>query len=296
MGSPAFREGDATACTNHGAGFGLFERGSVRVNSRTLLVVGSGTNCNGTPSRIARGAANVTFNGRYCARVGDVTADSALLLSGSPNVNIGSLGSNSAGGCPAAMTAICQAMRAGRHPPPGSLGPIPRQIKPGGKGQSYHNCGLESCRQLIFQATGNPVDEDTILDHAIDKGYTRHKVTRVHSGSIVPKDEVKLLEDYGVEAETFRQTPESIAEGVESGKGVSVSLYADILWEPNPKNQMPSGAHGVVVTGVERDAQGRIVAFIINDTGELGCGARVEAAHFHQSLMKTGVMTKKPIW
>jgi hypothetical protein len=107
---------------------------------------------------------------------------------------------------------------------------------------------------------------------------------------------VAILKDCGIPAEEFDQSPEAIIAGVESGKGVLVGVYPNILWQTPGATDNKDGKHAILVTGVVRDAEGRVTAYLVNDTGKLGCGVLVPARVLDRALLDKGVMTKSPLW
>lgn len=310
MAAQAFRHGDITACPEHGVGVADQVAGTVRVNGRALLRVGSSVKCGGEADRVGTGAVKVTVGSMYSARVGEHTAHGATLAQGSVNVLIGS---PSGAGAPLLLSLACLDMISGRNPPPGSRSSDGTPLPSKSESQSYNNCGLEACRTLILQATKREVDQEALFDYAIDHYLSPEKrkerglppyesaqskapAKRYESGGTDGDEQVAILKDFGVPSHVFDQTPESIYEGLAQGKGVLVGVYAGTLWMDERKDEQPTGPHAILITGVERDENGKVTAYIINDSAYFGCGATVPADRVHRALLAKGVMTDKPIW
>lgn len=307
MAEAAFRSADTTNCPQHGAGVAGPPAGTVTINGRPVVKIGDTIVCaDSTVDPLASGATRVTVSSMFVGRVGERTTHGALVDSGSPKVVIGS---PSGCGCPGKLSKACVAMAAGRNPPKGAIDTRNGQpLLPGSGGQSYNNCGLEASRQLIRQATGNPIDQETLFDYAIDNylsdekkkargeapmGQSKEPAKRFPSGGTGGAEQAAILNDFGVPSDVFDQSPEAIQAGVASGKGVLVWVYAKTLWKDKEEAR---GKHAILVTGFELGPDGSVVAYIVNDTAGLGCGARVPADKLHRALLTKGVMTKERIW
>ncbi len=304
MSMPAFRGGDPSACSAHGGATADPAPATVLVNGRPLRVVGDHLTCaDGSKDVIRSGASQVVFKREFVARLGELSGHGTL-GPGSPNVVIGS--PSVCGGC-RRMKTICAGMAAGR---------------PNGRSnQSANNCGVESMRQLIAQATGNPISEKTLLEFMIDHYTGRLAAARrgdpfgtilgdskdnlPKAGGTQTGDMVGGLRDHGVPAHREGNTPENIQNAVDNGQGVIAGVWAGTLWKNGPHGEkyehMPDGtaAHAIVVTGLERDASGKVIAYIINDTGIGTCRQRIPAALFERSLMPSifgAAVTDHPIF
>ncbi len=159
--------------------------------------------------------------------------------------------------------------------------------------QSYQNCGVESSRQVINAANGSKVTEDELLKAAMKSGNADKLPNLSDSGGTHPKGRKKILKANGVDSSLRPQTMGGIADAVEEGRGVIVSVDVAKLW--GPPN---SGGHAVVVAGVVRDKDGNVTEVIINDTGTGECGKHYPADKFEKSLRPGRDMnvTNKVVW
>jgi hypothetical protein len=100
-----------------------------------------------------------------------------------------------------------------------------------------------------------------------------------------------ILKSQGIGAHTMANTPQTIQKALAEGKGVVSSHDAGRLWATKQR-----GGHAVHVTGVVRDAKGRVTHYIINDTGTGKAGQHVPAQQFEKSLIGApATVTEKPI-
>jgi hypothetical protein len=298
MSKPAIRNGDVAGCPIHTLGVATRPVASVHVNAQPLMTFTGVILCGGSVDGITTGSATVAFGKLGVATTLSRTQHGSTLGPGSSNVYVGG---PTMGGAPAAATSACQGLAAGRAK--------------NRQSQSYDNCGLESCRQMINH--GRPpktqLSEDQLLEYAIDfylgaaarkkRGLpvyspeqSRQQPLRQKSGGTDADEQVAILKDCGIPAEEFDQSPEAIIAGVESGKGVLVGVYPNILWQTPGATDNKDGKHAILVTGVVRDAEGRVTAYLVNDTGKLGCGVLVPARVLDRALLDKGVMTKSPLW
>ena len=155
------------------------------------------------------------------------------------------------------------------------------------------NCGVESSRQLINQATATNVDENDLLDDAINHGDADDDADPDERGGTSPDTRQSLLARHSVSSSLQEPTLENITQAVAETKGVISSQDVSGLWGVNY-----SGGHAVVTTGVEYNADGTLKSVIINDTGE-GRGSRAVLASRYQRSLTTDAplsVTDDPIW
>lgn len=304
MAHPAFRSGDPTLCPADGAGSASEEPSSVHVNGRPLRRVGDKIICGRGIDRLSSGASQVLLGGRPVGRVASRTQHGAGVMAGSTNVLVGS---PTACGCEASMTDTCQAMAAGRHPPPGTKDKWGNPIPPHRSNQSYNNCGVESMRQILHQA-GKDYSEDELLDW-MESHYLSGPVRakrhlggddlaqgRYWWGGTLADEWAGGLTDLGVPASNEPTTAEGIQQAVGEGKGVIVSVHAGDIWD-NTTLKPGEGNHAILVTAVEYDAQGRVTAYIINDTGMGQCGRRIAKDRLERAFTGGPMsVTDHPIW
>jgi hypothetical protein len=207
---------------------------------------------------------------------GSIVMGSTKLLIGGPTVGV-TLGN------PAAGEAACNQAAGGRAG--------------GSSQQSYQNCGVESARQIINQATGAYVGEDALMDHAMNNHMASRESTRADSGGTSPAERTQLLNDQGVSTSSQPQTMANVMQGVAEGRGVITSHDVSVLWGPGN-----TGGHAIVVTGIRYGADGRPEAVITNDTGRLpgdgNCRVEYSAATFENSFRpgRDINVTNNPIW
>lgn len=237
---------------------------------------------NPAPDFIVTGSQSVLINNRPAARVTDKTmhgAPASMILVGSLDVEIGGPTIGATLGDPARALTIFNRAAASRAS--------------GSTQQSYQNCGVESARQIIMQASGAPVREDALLDAAMQSGHAEQAPTRADSGGTGPTERQAILALGGVDSQLQAATMDSIAQAVAEGRGVITSHEAGILWGTRDR-----GGHAVTVTGVKFDKNGRPSQVIINDTGT-GDGAReVPARRFRRSLRpgRPANVTNDRVW
>ena len=248
---------------------------AARIGDMSMCVTPAGP----VPNPIKLGAFPVPIGGQPAARMTDQATHPGSSISPPccPTVLIGQAGTS---GNPWAGLAACNAAAGGRTS--------------GSSQQSNQNCGVESSRQVVNQATGGNVSEDTLLDTAMNNGWADRAATRADSGGTGPVGRQSILSNYGVPSTLQPQNMANIELAVAQGRGVITSHDAGLLW----KDPNVHGGHAVLVTGVEYDADGNPKTVFINDTGNGKCMNSVPADQFQNSL-RTGRdinITDNPIW
>lgn len=241
--------------------------------------------CVGPPDFIVTGAATVLVNGLPAARKTDRTMHQppGEVLTGFASVDIGGATVGvTLGGGQNAFDAC--AVDAGKGRTSGS------------KSQSYNNCGVESSRQIINEATGKNVSEDDLLNDAMKHGDAEKERKRYDSGGTSPDQRQNLLDRHGVPSHLEDNSMQNIAQAVAEKRGVITSHEVQTLWPPVVNGQ--SGGHAIVVTGLEYDANGNLKNVIVNDTGLGICGRSVPAGQFENSLRpgRPVNVTDKTVW
>jgi uncharacterized Zn-binding protein involved in type VI secretion len=250
--------------------------------------------CTAAPmNMIVTGAELVLVNGLPAARLTDKTMHqpAGTIVTGSPNVFIGgpTVGVTLGGGESAKKA--CAAVAATRH-------------TPGSRQQSYGNCGLESWRSAINAERAKrglpPLTEDQLLQraHALNAAGNDPVNKPWAYGATSVDDRTKVLNDpnVGLPASRGPSDPEGIRQAVAEKRHVTASVHPT-YW-PGATEQNKSWNHEVAVTGIEYDAEGRPVAYIINDTALGKCGMRVPAATFEGALIPGAPTTvsDKPVY
>ena len=274
-GQPAARVGDLHACPLVSPGPVPHVGGPILPpGAPTVLIgglpaarMGDQASCIASPPDIiSKGAFPVPVSGSPAARVGDMTVHGGVILPpGCPTVLIGLSGT---AGNVFIGTIMCQAAAGGR----GS----------GTTQQSYNNCGVESSRQVINQATNSNLTEDQLLQTALDNGWASYDNPATPSGTppvfgdggTNPSTRQSILINSGIASTVQAGNLENMGLALSQGKGVIASLDAYYLWPPHPDLD-PGALHAVTVTGIEYDDNGDVAHVIINDTGTGECGRRV---------------------
>jgi uncharacterized Zn-binding protein involved in type VI secretion len=242
---------------------------------------------------IVTGAELVLVNGLPAARMTDKTMHQppGTIITGSPDVLIGgpTVGVTLGGGESAKRA--CAAVAATRH-------------KPGSRQQSYGNCGLEAWRSAINKQRAArglpPLTEDQLLQRAHELNAAGNDpVNKPWAyGATNVDDRTRVLNDpsVGLPASRGPADPAGIQQAVAEKRHVSASVHPT-YW-PGATAANAKWNHEVAVTGIEYDANGRPVAYIINDTGLGQCGMRVPAATFEAALIPGSPTTvsDKPVY
>jgi hypothetical protein len=259
------------------------------------------------PAVDIQGSPTVLCRGNRLARQGDKLLEAIgptnTIVGGCATVLVGAAGI--VGNVPAGQAA-CVAARSGRNPPAGTVYPpghglAGQQIPSNTPGQSYNNCGVEVSRQIINQANGSSVSQETLLNQSMAAGQANQVPGNAWgSGATLPSQRVAILGANGVGAHQEAPTMGNMEAAVASGRGVSVDVWAGSM--PNWAGQglaPGTGGHNILVTGVEYDDDGNPVNVIINDTGVGQCSQSVPYGQFQNALIGGGnnhVVTNNPIW
>ena len=287
MANPAARLGDDHKCPMVDPGPKPHVGGPIQppcyplctANSIAMARATDRATCQGPPDFIVTGSATVQIGGKAAARLSDKTMHDGTITAGSTNVMIGGATIGSTLGNPVAGLAAFNAAAKGRVS--------------GSTQQSAQNCGIESSRQIINQATGNAVREKPLLNRAIKNKWAEAGATWRDSGGTTPAKMRALLSDQGVTATLGPQKMADIQQAVAEGKGVITAHQAGRLW-----NTSQQGGHAVLVTGIKYDANGLPKTVYINDTGT-GQGMNpVPASRFEKSLLPgfRATITSNKIW
>lgn len=142
---------------------------------------------------------------------------------------------------------------------------------------AHGNCGLVSIVNMLRRGE-LPVSEDQITKYAIDSGlcvYDPYGDMSENGGTTAEMRQM-ILAAFGIESDIGTPqnggTIEDIADAIDSGKGVLISVNAGVLWDCDDGSALVDGRvqvnHCVAVTGVARDAStGEITGIYIADSG-----------------------------
>lgn len=138
------------------------------------------------------------------------------------------------------------------------------------------NCGLVSICNTLRRA-GFDVTEDDVTKRAIDSGLCQYDPNGPASenGGTTLEMRRGVLALYGVDSEVCPAAGsgslERIAEAIDGGHGVVISVCADLLWDKDLGGVGffgPVSNHCVAVTGIARDAKtGEITGVYVADSG-----------------------------
>jgi hypothetical protein len=248
------------------------------------------------------GSPTVLVNNFRIGRQGDKLLEAIggtnSITGGCPTVLVGAAGV--VGNVPAGQAA-CVAAAAGRNPPPGALDPNGNQLQPGTAGQSYNNCGCETSRQIINQATPANVSQEGLLNQAMAGGQASQVPGNLYaSGGTNPQTRQQIMANNGVASHLEDRTMGNLEASVAAGRGNIVVVDSQTLWT-NGTTAPSTGDHVVLVTGVEYDDNGKVAAVIINDTGGSTCSQRVPVNVWNQATSPAignwqNNVTDNPIW
>jgi uncharacterized Zn-binding protein involved in type VI secretion len=279
MGEPAARVVDNEKCPVHRAEPIIPPcHPPTLANGKAMARVTDQTQCK-PRDYIVTGSATVQIGGKAAARVSDKTMHGGTIVEGSGNVLIGGSATGSTLGNPEAGLDAFKTAATGRTS--------------GRTQQSYENCGIESSRQVINQATGSAISEDKLLDTAMDKGWAQREATRGESGGTTAEGMHSLLDNQGVSSSLQPQTMANIQQAVAEHRGVITAHNAGTLW-----NTTDEGGHAILVTGAQYDPNGKLASIIINDTGTGEGMHLVPADRYERSLLNgfSATITDHPIW
>ncbi|MEW8077457.1 MAG: PAAR domain-containing protein [Candidatus Thiodiazotropha endolucinida] len=252
------------------------------------------------PNPIMRGAFPVPIMNMPAARLSDqgTHPGSVIMPPCCPTVLIGLSGVT---GNPRLGNQACQSMAAGRNPPPGSTNSTGNAIGSNTPGQSYNNCGIESSRQIVQQATNANPGQETMMNTAIANNNASQATVGTpsspggapvtaqnqafFSGGTTPSQQASILTNNGVPSSTIPATStgaqlSQYETALSQGRGVIAN--GDVSGLPGWGTQ--TGQHAVLVTGYEYDDNGNITHVIYNDTGIGACNQRATAAQFQNFL------------
>lgn len=139
-------------------------------------------------------------------------------------------------------------------------------------------CGLCSCVNILRLAGREWTTEEEVVRYAAAEGLcTNNSPDNDMNGGTTCEDRQKILKHFNLDCGTFSPvfssgweinydaTIKLIAEYVETGRGVILSVNAYTLWYGKVNNG--NSGHAVVVISVKKDKNGQIVEFFICDTG-----------------------------
>ena len=139
------------------------------------------------------------------------------------------------------------------------------------------NCGLVSISNTLRRAN-IVISENEVTGCAIQKRLCAYDKNGnpVKNGGTTLESRKQVFRELGVESEVVRPGQggdlKDIADAIDSGRGVVISVNAGILWDKDDGSSTIMGRcpsnHCVSVTGIARDAAtGKVVGVYIADSG-----------------------------
>jgi len=221
--------------------------------------------CVGPPDSIIMGSLGVFIGGLSAARILDKTIHGGQISFGLGTVLIGDLNM-------AAAAAV-----------------FPGQ-------QNFGNCGIQSAEQLIHQATGTAVPENTILQVALTNGWAQNSATNSQRGGTGANSRQSILNNYGVGSQIQTTTPQNISDALVERRGIITNVEAGVLWGRRRR----LGGHAITVVDGDWDDTGNLTHVYINDTGNgnqyqrMPINTFMNAANAHPNSQLN--VTNNPIW
>ena len=146
-------------------------------------------------------------------------------------------------------------------------------------------CGLCSCANILRLSGVNLSEADMIEYASNTDSATLGKLCATGysdpgmNGGTGPKDRQQILSHFGIDSGVFQLSRSAdgkidntnlvqIADSVSSGRGVILSVHADMLWDDAPFGI--DDYHAVTVTSVKKDSAGNILGFYICDSAQGG--------------------------
>lgn len=146
-----------------------------------------------------------------------------------------------------------------------------RKVFPGR--QHYGNCGIQSSKQIIHQATGANPNEDVILSVALSGGYAENNIINSKRGSTGATGRQGLLQEYNVSSIVIdKPNKDDLAAALKEDKGIIANVDAGKLW--NDPEYVGSG-HAIVIIEGDFNEKGELTHVYINDTGTAQQGRRL---------------------
>lgn len=243
---------------------------AARIGDKSMCITPAGP----IPNPIIKGAFPVRIGGSPAARVTDAAAHPGAKIAPPCCLKV-LIGLAGISGNRWAGEKACQDLKSGRNPSPTDGFQDTNY-------QSYNNCGVESSRGIINQATGAGVGQEALLNQAMNNGLAHRGATMLASGGTLPAGQAAILAGNGVPSTLIQGNMSAIQTAVGQGRGVIAAVDAGSpgFWPNSP----PAGSgHAVTVTGVEYDEHGNIKNVIINDTSA-GCNRPIPYAVFQQAM------------
>ena len=240
---------------------------TVIIGGMPAVVQGNFCTCVGPPDVITMGSLGVFIGGAGAVRVLEPTSHGGQVTVGFPTVIVGDINAAAAA-----------------------------SIFPGQ--QNFGNCGVQSSEQIIHQASGTAINENTILQVAINNGWAGNSANPLSRGGTSAAGRQQILANYGVSSRVVNTSPQAISTALVNRQGIIVNADAGVLWN-NPA--FIGGGHAVTITDGDWDANGNLTHVYVNDTGTGQQGQRMPVNNLMNAAnARTGGsqlnVTNGPVW
>lgn len=143
-------------------------------------------------------------------------------------------------------------------------------------------CGLCSCANILRLSGVNATEEqmieyasNTTAPNSIERLCETGHMNPGRNGGTNPEGRRSILEYFGISSGLFdvemdraggatQTTMNSIADMVSSGKGIILSVHADMLWHDAPYGI--NDYHAITVTSVKKDSAGNVLGYYVCDS------------------------------
>ena len=153
-------------------------------------------------------------------------------------------------------------------------------------------CGIVSVENVLAMA-GIKKSERELIEYAKSRNPPLAEInsTPGNNGGTNYNQRRELLNAHGISSSIVPAPPEKpdinmLANAIEEGKGVIISVDAGRLWRNSE-----SGGHAIVVTSVRRDSHGNILGFFVSDSGT----SRNEPFKYYDAAHIARALTGRPM-
>ena len=155
-------------------------------------------------------------------------------------------------------------------------------------------CGLVSIVNVLRMA-GYHAEENEVVSYAstTPTGFGHRMLCGTNSypednGSTSAGARKIILEHYGIPSELREASVQNIADAVAEGRGVIISVYAEMLYRGWSNHR---DSHAITVTSVKKDRYGNILGFYVCDSGTGG----IDNSKFYTAFQVENALTGRPM-
>jgi len=275
MPRPAAREGDSNVCTAtapipHVGGLisGLTGPRRVEICGGLAATVTSLCECQcplvPVPNAIATGAPTVLIGGWPAARVLDTTTHGGFVSSGQGRVLIGEYAAAAA-----------------------------KKVFPGR--QTFGNCGIRCCEQIIHQTWGLKYLEQWMLTTFINNKYAYDHPNPAKRGGMTIGQIQGILNVFSIQSDLYVNPPRAtLAELLMDNRALIATVDPGTYY--NIPNIIGQESHAFFITEGEFDEHGQLTHVYLNDTGKGDQGISVEIAWLEKAQKARADFLGKPLY